>query len=417
MSFSTQAARPKSFVKIDGTRFAKDNKPYYIIGANYWQAMNLGMENGNRSRVLKDLETLKENGFNCLRIMAASEGPLGEPYRMYPALMNAPGEYDENVFQGLDWFLDQLKNYDMTAIMTLSNFWHWSGGFAQYVHWVDDSRPIPYPETNGDAFDAYSARFYTDSSIKDTCQKYYLNHVKTVINRKNSVNGIVYKNDTTILAWELANEPQAAYVQNAHEVVFHWFDETAKFIKSLDENHLVTTGTEGKHGKDWFITMHKSDYIDFTSAHVWVENWGYYKSNDPSPENYQRAANFMLGFLQDTSDWSINILKKPILLGEFGMARDGWTEISKYDPKAPVTNRNKYFTEIANKILELEKKNASTGLMFWAFAGVARPDDEKPSWVGDPPHEVPGWYSVYDSDIETLRIFLDHSKQINNEEE
>ncbi|RIB16156.1 Glycoside Hydrolase Family 5 protein, partial [Gigaspora rosea] len=388
----------KSFVKVDGTRFTKDNKPYYIIGANYWQAMNLGMENGNRSRVLKDLETLKENGFNCLRIMAASEGPPGEPYRMYPALMNAPGEYDENVFQGLDWFLDQLKNYDMTAILTLSNFWHWSGGFAQYVHWVDDSRPIPYPETNGDAFDAYSARFYTDTSIKDTCQKYYLNHVKTVINRKNSVNGIVYKNDTTIFAWELANEPQAAYVQNAHDVVFHWFDETAKFIKSLDENHLVTTGTEGKHGKDWFITMHKSDYIDFTSAHVWVENWGYYRSNDPSPENYQKAANFMLGFLQDTSDWSINILKKPVLLGEFGMARDGWTEISKYDPKAPVTNRNKYFTEIANKILELEKKNASTGLMFWAFAGIARPDDEKPTWVGDPPHEVPGWYSVYDSD-------------------
>ncbi|CAG8480737.1 7314_t:CDS:2, partial [Gigaspora rosea] len=62
------------------------------------------------------------------------------------------------------------------------------------------------------------------------------------------------------------------------------------------------------------------------------------------------------------------------------------------------------------------EENASSGLMFWAFAGNARPDDEKPTWVGDPPHEVPGWFSVYDSDIETLRIFLDHSKQINEEE-
>ncbi|CAG8554886.1 5528_t:CDS:1, partial [Scutellospora calospora] len=89
----------ESFIKVDGTRFTLNSKSYYVIGANYWQAMNLGMEKGNRSRVLKDLETLKENGINCIRIMAASEGPPGEPYRMYPALMNAPGEYDESVFQ------------------------------------------------------------------------------------------------------------------------------------------------------------------------------------------------------------------------------------------------------------------------------------------------------------------------------
>ncbi|CAG8695901.1 6529_t:CDS:2, partial [Cetraspora pellucida] len=378
----------KSFIKVAGTGFILDNKPHYVIGANYWQAMNLGMESGNRSRVLKDLESLKKNGINCLRIMAASEGPPNEPYRMYPALMNAPGDYDESVFQGLDWFLDQLKNYDMTAIMTLSNFWHWSGGFAQYVHWVDDSAPIPYPETSGFSFDSYSSRFITDPKINDTCQKYYLNHVKTVINRKNTVNGIVYKNDPTIFAWELANEPQAVYVPNAHEIVFQWFDETSKFIKSLDKNHLVTTGTEGKHGKDWFITMHKSDNIDFTSVHLWAEHWGHYIPDDSKPENLQRAVDFMRRYLQETSDWSTKILKKPVLLGEFGMSRDAWTKISKYDPKAPVTNRNKFFTEIANKIFELEKQHASTGLMFWAYSGLGRPDDTKPTWVGDPPHEV-----------------------------
>ncbi|CAG8694364.1 12025_t:CDS:2, partial [Racocetra persica] len=385
INFSTSMQHTKSFIKVDGTRFILDNKPHYVVGANYWQAMNLGMESGNRSRVLKDLETLKENGINSLRIMAASEGPPGEPYRMYPALMNAPGEYDESVFQGLDWFLDQLKNYDMTAIMTLSNFWHWSGGFAQYVNWVDNSGKIPYPEVGGFSFDSYSARFYTDSEIKDTCQKYYRDHIKTVINRKNTVNGMVYKDDPTIFAWELANEPQAVYSSNAHDVVFQWFDKTSKFIKSLDKNHLVTTGTEGKHGKDWFITMHKSD--NFTSVHVWVENWGHYSSGDPSPENYQRAVNFMRNFLQETSDWSTKILKKPVLLGEYGMARDGWTDISKYDPKAPVTNRDKYFTEVAKKIFELEKQHAQTGLMFWAYSGIGRPSDSKPTWVGDPPHE------------------------------
>src|SRR3954454_7391308 len=71
----------KKFIKINGTQFKANDKSYYIIGANYWQAMNLGAsERGNRSRVLKDLEILKENGINCVRIMAGSEGPEGEPY-------------------------------------------------------------------------------------------------------------------------------------------------------------------------------------------------------------------------------------------------------------------------------------------------------------------------------------------------
>lgn len=92
----------KEFIEVNGTLFKKNDKSHYIIGANYWQAMNLGApENGNRSRVLKDLEILKKYGVNCVRIIAGSEGPNGEPYRMYPALMNSPGDYNENVFQGM----------------------------------------------------------------------------------------------------------------------------------------------------------------------------------------------------------------------------------------------------------------------------------------------------------------------------
>jgi mannan endo-1,4-beta-mannosidase len=92
----------KGFIKLNGTQFKENDKSYYIIGANYWQAMNLGAsKSGNRSRVLKDLEILKNNGINCVRIMAGSEGPEGEPYRMHPALMNSPGDYNEDVFQGM----------------------------------------------------------------------------------------------------------------------------------------------------------------------------------------------------------------------------------------------------------------------------------------------------------------------------
>ncbi|CAG8677427.1 4477_t:CDS:2 [Funneliformis caledonium] len=403
----------KEFIKVNGTQFKKNDKSYYIIGANYWQAMNLGAsEGGNKSRVLKDLKILKENGINCVRIMAGSEGPEGEPYRMYPALMNSPGDYNENVFQGLDWFLAQLNQFNMTVIMTLSNYWHWSGGFAQYVNWADPSKSIPYPPDYS-SFERYAARFYSDSTIYSTTQAYYLAHIKSVITRKNTITGQLYKDDPNIFAWELVNEPQAINVgDNSHDIVFKWIDDTAKFIKDLDANHLISTGSEGKNGKDWFITMHKSPHVDFTSAHVWVENWGYYNSDDSSLENYQKAETFMLNFLQNVSDWSTQTLKKPLLVGEYGMARDAWSGVSKYSPLATTTNKEKYFTSLSNKIFEMEKQNACTGHVFWAFSGIARPSDPAPTWIGDPPHEPPGWYSVYDSDKNVLNIFAKHAKQV-----
>lgn len=44
------------------------------------------------------------------------------------------------------------------------------------------------------------------------------------------------------------------------------------------------------------------------------------------------------------------------------------------------------------------------GMMIWAWAGAGRPLDAGLRRVGDPPHEPPGWYSVFDSDASTLEL-------------
>ena len=53
----------------------------------------------------------------------------------------------------------------------------------------------------------------------------------------------------TVMAWELANEPRCAAddVRNLPrsdgctvELMTEWIDEMSTYIKSLDENHLVT---------------------------------------------------------------------------------------------------------------------------------------------------------------------------------
>src|SRR5690606_38952661 len=82
------------------------------------------------------------------------------------------------------------------------------------------------------------ARFYSDK----TAQKWFENHIQKVVTRVNSVTKIPYKKDPTIMAWQLANEPEGS---NNIEAYRKWIDDTAGFIKKLDPKHLVSIGSEG----------------------------------------------------------------------------------------------------------------------------------------------------------------------------
>lgn len=55
--------------------------------------------------------------------------------------------------------------------------------------------------------------------------------------RRNTYNGKLYKEDTTIFAWDLLNEPR----QSSGDIsaVQNWIDIFAPFIKSQDPNHMV----------------------------------------------------------------------------------------------------------------------------------------------------------------------------------
>src|SRR5438128_12363361 len=79
------------------------------------------------------------------------------------------------------------------------------GGFAQYVSWCDTTHPHSISDFT--AFELFTSRFYSDPSIYPACQSLYQHHIRTVLTRRNTFNGNLYKEDPVIFAWELANEP------------------------------------------------------------------------------------------------------------------------------------------------------------------------------------------------------------------
>ena len=164
--YSFSSAPRKSFVKIKDGRFVLNGKPYLFMGANFWQGMNLGSPapTGHPQLLIKELDHLKKLGVRQLRILALSEGPGSEPYRIIPAVQISSTQLDEKLFVGLDFLLHEMKKRQMTAVICLSNFWPWSGGFAQWVSWTEGSSipyPPPHPGGSWATFQDYSSRFYT----------------------------------------------------------------------------------------------------------------------------------------------------------------------------------------------------------------------------------------------------------------
>ncbi len=390
------------YVTVSGTGFMLDGCPYFFAGANLWQGMNLGMradQGGDRPRLGRELDRLRAAGIVNLRVMASSEGPDTAPYRMVPSLQPAAGVFNESVFEGLDYLLQEMNLRGMRAVMQLNNYWHWSGGMAQYVSWAEGSR-IPYPPSypqfvgNWSVFMNYAARFYANA----TCQSAYRTCIRTVVERTNSLTGVRYKDDPTIFAWELANEPRLYPAA--------WIDDSAAYIKSLDARHLVTVGSEGEMGGA-FVETHNNAQIDYATCHVWPQNWGWY---DPlRPETYAGAMQDALAYVAEHEVLARTVLGKPLVVEEFGLARDA----AALSAGTSTAYRDGFFDAICTEVASSAAAGgALAGENFWAWAGEGRSTDPAPRWIGDPPHETPGWYSVYDTDAATLTVLAQHAAQM-----
>ncbi|KAF2853657.1 glycoside hydrolase family 5 protein [Plenodomus tracheiphilus IPT5] len=446
------------FVHVDGLRLYDSTGLHYITGINYWACMNLAAgpsTGGNYSRLVTELDQMAAKGINHLRIMASSEGaPTQQPFRMNPPLLQEPGKYNEDVFQGLDICLNEMSKRGMRATMTLANEWQWSGGFAQYVSWATNNSAIPYPEswnltappqreTPGTGWGNYTVQGVNAAPYSEftafanliynntQAETWYKNHIKTVMARRNTVNNRLYTEDPTIMTWQLANEPQASdslgytgpynifLTPNPDDLLFPWVERISAYIRSLAPKQLISVGLESKQGEYYFKKVHNFSTVDYATTHCWVQNWGVYDMYNSSEANLKKAQDFAVDFMRNSSQWAADI-GKPVFLEEFGMARDNWENKDKEYPylsSASTSHKDAYFKTIISTVVdEFKSGGAYIGTSPWAYGGIWRPETQHANefgmvWAGDPPHESPGWYDLYDTD-NALKIVAAQQKDV-----
>ena len=411
-----QESTSNDFIKIENGQFIRNGKPYYYVGANFWYGAILGSEGegGNRDRLHKELDYLKSIGVDNLRILVGADGSRGITAKVEPTLQIEPGVYNDTILAGLDYLMMEMGKRDMVAILYLNNSWEWSGGYSMYLQWAGKGK-APVPAEDG--WSAYM-EFVQQFVQCDSAKALFSNYVKDIITRENRFTGKKYIEDPTIMSWQIGNEPRAFSDENK-EAFALWIADVAAQIRSLDPNHLISTGSEGKHGCeqdiDLFERIHADTNIDYLNLHMWPYNWGWVKEDSLS-EGVAGAKEKAKAYLDEHLTIGAKY-QKPVVMEEVGFPRDGF----KFSKDTPTTARDEFYKYIFELISsDAQQKGLFAGCNFWAWGGFAELSDEHIYWAkgddytGDPAQEQQGLNSVFASDSSTIEIIKFINKKMGN---
>ena len=420
IAFFASCASPKkgneNFVKVEDGQFVLNGRTINFVGTNFWYGPIIASEGlgGNRERLHKELDTMKELGITNLRILVGSDGPEGVAYKVEPILQMEPGVYNDTLLRGLDYLLAEMAERDMHAVLYFNNSWEWSGGYGQYLEWAGNGKAL-LPNVDGyDKYVGHVSRFVKDEKAKEL----YYNHVRNIVTRKNTVTGRDYKDDPAIFSWQVGNEPRPFARDSVTKTAFYeWLCTTATMIKELDPNHMVSTGSEGLHGCEGdmalFEKIHAHKDFDYLNVHIWPLVWRWV-DKDTFADSVCVAARMTEKYL--TAHFpSAERVGKPIVLEEFGYPRDGnkdfkgeavkfWDGVS-ISKESATTARDEYYSYVFDRLVKsCQAGEPLAGVNFWGWGGYAAQSEVNEFWkpgddyCGDPAQEPQGLFSVYATD-------------------
>lgn len=312
----------RGFVATRGREFVVDDRAFRFVGAN----VAVMYKDEDRTLMPETLRQAARNGVRVIRVWASGEGTasdivsIGADARDWPRahpFRFAPNDWNEEEFAHLDRVLAEAARDNLRVQLCLANWWRDTGGVTQYLAWagITDAADASAPYgINADR----AMLFYTNAETR----RLYREHVARIVSRRNSVTGILYRDDPTILGYELMNEAQCLTERDAERRA--WLAEMSAYIKSLDPDHLVTPGTWGYRTaferRAW-LADHLLPTIDYCDAHNYPRD---------DTDVYVDSPAALQSFIENRAATAFSI-GKPLVLGEFGMTPEGYNNFSQVD--------------------------------------------------------------------------------------
>ncbi len=214
----------ENFISRDGSTLLDGKKPFRFVSVNipnYFILEDRAGIHGKKWHRVTAFEqrdaakTVRRLGGQVFRSYTFSvEGGKNLAENMAHIYTDESGKihYNEELFRDVDRGLAIAAAEGVRVIIPLVDNWAWFGGYAEWaaLSGVQD--------------------FWNDPKARAEFKKF----ISWLLKRKNTVTGVLYRNDPTIMAWELGNEVDKASPG--------WISEMAAHIKRHDSNHLIVDG-------------------------------------------------------------------------------------------------------------------------------------------------------------------------------
>ncbi len=254
------------FVRVEDGRFVLGDRPFSFVGANNYYLLYEPPEMTEdvfRAAAAANLTVMRFWGF--------LNGPPVNGVSIQPTL----GSFDEGSLERLDRVIVLARRHGIRLVICLANNWEHFGGREWYAAAAGSKDP-------------------DDFYRLDACRSAYRAMLKKIVGRTNTINGIPYAADPTILGWELMNEPRCPSDPSG-KTLTSWIAEMGAALKALAPYQLLAAGGEGffnypspqaensdwtrdgSQGADW-DQIASLPCVDYTTCHLYPEHWG--KPND-----------------------------------------------------------------------------------------------------------------------------------------
>ena len=317
------SASESPFIQREGTLLYEGTRPFRYLGVNvFWLLAEASYSDAGRANVRTVLDEAASLGASVVRTWGFADGPLK------PHLQPTAGVFDDDVFEALDFVVEEARQRGLRLLLPLLNYWSEYGGIRAYEVWREgesESTWTPYDDC---------PRFYT----APTSRRHYQEMVRTVTGHVSSLSGLALRDDPTIMGWELCNECRCRGAGRAAELN-SWVTAMAEFVKGEAPRQLIGTGTEGFYRPvdgvlsedeadalnptDWyqhegvdFIRGHSSPALDFASYHLHWSDW-MVNSSGVSRERPGGQPAFVREFMERHAAHAAEVLRRPLLLTEF----------------------------------------------------------------------------------------------------
>jgi mannan endo-1,4-beta-mannosidase len=213
-------ASPAQYVTRHGSALELNGHAFRFGAANiYWLGLDEnvgGIGYPTRFRADDALRTARAMGAAVVRSHTLGIS-TGDPKSLEPSL----DHFNDAAFASIDYAVADARRLGLHLVVPLTDNWSWyHGGRGNFTTWLG----LP-----ADAF-------YTDPAAIAAFER-YIDHL---LNHRNPLTGVRYRDDPTVMAWELGNE--------LNGMTRPWVDEIAGHLKTLSPRHLVAA--ESQFGVD-----------------------------------------------------------------------------------------------------------------------------------------------------------------------